>query len=160
MKGNVGMTTLERVKNLCKSRGITVARLEEELEIPKNTIYQWKRISPSLDKIKSIADYFDVSTDYLLGRTDKKDYYQTDKLGGAIYTAPLTEKDQRDIAKRLELIKEEIEHTEGLAFDGEPLSSEAQESFLEAMEFIINQTKKINKKYTPKKYRDKNNNTD
>lgn len=72
MKGNIDMTTLERVKELCKSRGITVIRLEEKLEIPKNTIYQWKRIAPSLDKIQKVADFFDVSIDYLLGRTDQK----------------------------------------------------------------------------------------
>lgn len=73
MKGNIDMTTLERVKELCKSRGITVKRLEEELEIPHNTIYQWKRITPSLDKIQKVADFFKVSVDYLLGRTDIKD---------------------------------------------------------------------------------------
>ena len=66
------MTTLERVKELCKSRGITVKRLEEKLEIPNNTIYQWKRITPSLDKIQKVADFFGVSIDYLLGRTDQK----------------------------------------------------------------------------------------
>lgn len=72
VKGNIDMTTLERVKELCKSRGITVKRLEEKLEIPNNTIYQWKRITPSLDKIQKVADFFGVSIDYLLGRTDQK----------------------------------------------------------------------------------------
>lgn len=66
------MSTLERVKELCKNRGITVKRLEEKLEIPYNTIYQWKRITPSLDKIQKVADFFNVSIDYLLGRTDQK----------------------------------------------------------------------------------------
>jgi len=73
VKGNIDMTTLERVKELCKNRGITVKRLEEELEIPHNTIYQWKRITPSLDKIEKVADFFKVSVDYLLGRTDIKE---------------------------------------------------------------------------------------
>lgn len=72
VKGNIDMSTLERVKDLCKSRGITVKRLEEELEIPYNTIYQWKRVAPSLDKIQKVADYFGVSIDYLLCRTDIK----------------------------------------------------------------------------------------
>jgi transcriptional regulator with XRE-family HTH domain len=144
-KGNVDMNTLERVKKLCKERGITVARLEEELEIPKNTIYQWKRISPSLDKIQSIADYFNVSTDYLLGRTNIKNN-------------DLTEKDEKDIHKRLEKIREDVENGEGLAFDGEPMSEEAMESFMDAMEYIVRNTKKINKKFTPKKYRDNDTN--
>ncbi|MCC2250536.1 helix-turn-helix domain-containing protein [Virgibacillus sp. AGTR] len=133
------MNTLERVKKLCKERGITVAKLEEELEIPKNTIYQWKRISPSLDKLKSIADYFNVSIDYLLGRTDIKNN-------------DLTEKDERDIAKRMEKMRKDLfEGTgeDGLAFSGEPMSDEAKESLLEALEFIERQTTKINKKYIP-----------
>lgn len=44
-------------------------------------------------------------------------------------------------------------HAEGLAFDDEPFSKEAQESFSKSMEYIVRTTKKINKKYTPKKYR-------
>lgn len=74
------MTTLERVKELCKNRGITVKRLEEKLEIPNNTIYQWKRIAPSLDKIQKVADYFGVSIDYLLGRTDQQDLLEVNTI--------------------------------------------------------------------------------
>ena len=32
--------------------------------------------SPSVDKIYKIADYFDVSVDYLLGRTDNPDSHK------------------------------------------------------------------------------------
>lgn len=67
------MSTLERVKNLCDKHGITVAMLEEKLGIPNNTIYQWKEGStrkPSLERLEKIADYFNVSLDYLRGRTN------------------------------------------------------------------------------------------
>lgn len=66
------MSTLERVKKLCDKHGITVPMLEERLEIPRNTIYQWKEGSarrPSLERLEKIADYFNVSLDYLRGRT-------------------------------------------------------------------------------------------
>lgn len=66
----------------------------------------------------------------------------------------LTQKDEKDIAKRLEQFREEIENSDGLAFSGEPLSDEAKESLIESMEHIFRQTQRINKKYTPKKYRD------
>ena len=66
----------------------------------------------------------------------------------------LTEKDEKDIAKRLQNFKKEIEQSDGLAFSGEPLSEEAKESLIESMEYIFRQTQKINKKYVPKKYRD------
>ncbi|WP_062320882.1 helix-turn-helix domain-containing protein [Halolactibacillus sp. JCM 19043] len=98
------MSTLDRVKKLCKSRGISVARLEEELSIPKNTIYQWKRISPSLDKIQAIADYFNVSTDYLLGRTDNKHLDEPNTIA-AHMDDDLTEEEIADIKEYIEFIK-------------------------------------------------------
>ncbi|MFP7444317.1 helix-turn-helix transcriptional regulator [Bacillus infantis] len=62
------MTMLDRIKLLCKERSITVKILEEKLDFPNNTIYQWKQRTPNLDKLQKVADYFNVSTDYLLGR--------------------------------------------------------------------------------------------
>ncbi len=62
------MTMLDRIKLLCKERSISVTILEEKLDFPNNTIYQWKQRTPSLDKLQKVADYFNVSTDYLLGR--------------------------------------------------------------------------------------------
>ncbi|MFE4511113.1 helix-turn-helix domain-containing protein, partial [Bacillus subtilis] len=61
------MTTFERVKKLCKDRGISLSRLEENVGFGKNSIYSWKQNNPSSDKLKKVADYFNVSVDYLLG---------------------------------------------------------------------------------------------
>ncbi len=66
------MDILDRIKNLCKERNITVKMVEEDLNFPNNTIYQWRKRVPNTDKLQKLADYFDVSTDYLLGRTDVK----------------------------------------------------------------------------------------
>ena len=63
---------LERIKKLCKSRSMTVSQLEGELNLPNNTIYQWKKRVPGTDRLQSVAEYFHVSIDYLLGRTDNK----------------------------------------------------------------------------------------
>lgn len=106
-----------------------------------NRIEQSER--PIKDKeLAKIADVLDVTTDYLLGRTNDP---------------KLTEKDEKDIAKRLEKFKDELEYSDGLSFSGEPLSEEAKESLIESMEYIFRQTQIINKKYTPKKYRKENN---
>lgn len=67
------MTTLDRVKSLCKKHGITVSILEERLNLPNNTIYQWKSRTPGTDRLEKVADYFKVSLDYLLGRTDDEE---------------------------------------------------------------------------------------
>lgn len=72
-KGIIVMTTLDRVKNLCKSRGISVSILEDKLDIPRNTIYQWRKNNPSLERLEVIADFFGVSLDYLTGRSDEQE---------------------------------------------------------------------------------------
>ncbi|ASH55599.1 TPA_asm: XRE family transcriptional regulator [Listeria monocytogenes] len=64
------MTLLDLIKKLCKKRGISVTMLENELGLPDNTIYQWKNRMPSVERLQVVADYFNVSTDYLLGRTE------------------------------------------------------------------------------------------
>ena len=58
------------VRNLCEKRGISINDLEEALGYSKNTLYRLKKQNAGSDKLKAIADYFDVSTDYLLGRTE------------------------------------------------------------------------------------------
>ncbi len=69
-------------------------------------------------------------------------------------TSSLSEKDERDIAKRMDELREDLSSGSGLLFNGEPMSDEAKESLLEAMEFGIRLAKKNNKKYIPKKYRE------
>lgn len=64
------MTTFERVKMLADKRKISIVELEEKLNFSKNSLYAWKKSKPSIDKLNAVADYFHVSTDYLLGRTD------------------------------------------------------------------------------------------
>ncbi|HEQ9809670.1 TPA: helix-turn-helix transcriptional regulator, partial [Streptococcus pyogenes] len=62
--------TFEKIKELCKQRGITLIQLEETLGYSRNTLYKLKTQKPNAERIAEIADYFNVSTDYLLGRTD------------------------------------------------------------------------------------------
>lgn len=63
-------STLEKIKELAKKRGISLARLEENLGYSTNYFYTLKTKTPNSDRLQEIADYFNVSTDYLLGRTD------------------------------------------------------------------------------------------
>ena len=61
----------DRIKQLCAKKGISVAKLETDLGFGNASIRKWeKSSSPSIDKIVKIAAYFDVSIDYLMGRTD------------------------------------------------------------------------------------------
>lgn len=60
----------EKIKELCQNRGISINSLEETLGYSRNTIYSMKNKKPNAERLQEIADYFNVSTDYLLSRTD------------------------------------------------------------------------------------------
>lgn len=62
--------TYEKIKELADNRGISLMKLEEDLGYSRNTLYKLKSQKPNAERISEIADYFNVSTDYLLGRTD------------------------------------------------------------------------------------------
>lgn len=62
--------TFEKIKELSDKKGISINRLEEQLGFSRNTIYNMKTKKPNAERVAAIADYFNVSTDYLLGRTD------------------------------------------------------------------------------------------
>ncbi|MBC2207449.1 helix-turn-helix domain-containing protein [Listeria booriae] len=66
------MSTFDRIKKLAEERKIAMSRLEEDLNFGKNSLYKWKNQKPTIDKLQQVADYFQVSVDYLLGRTDIK----------------------------------------------------------------------------------------
>lgn len=63
-------STFEKIRELAKKRGISLSDLEIQLGLGKNSLYGLKRNQPSAERLQLIADYFNVSTDYLLGRTD------------------------------------------------------------------------------------------
>lgn len=57
-----------RVEELCKKKGITINKLENEIPILKpGTIKGWDSHMPSIDRVAAVADYFGVTVDYLCG---------------------------------------------------------------------------------------------
>ena len=63
---------IERILDLMKKNGVKANKLTSELGMGMSSITDWKngKAKPSFDAIIKIADYFGVSSDYLLGRTD------------------------------------------------------------------------------------------
>ena len=61
-----------RLKEIRKERGISQLKLAMELNTNQNTIsrYETGNREPGINELIRIADYFNVSVDYLLGRTD------------------------------------------------------------------------------------------
>ncbi len=66
------MTTFERIKQLSSNQGKSLQKVSEELGFGVNYLYQLKNQQPTAEKLTLIADYFNVSVDYLLGRAEAK----------------------------------------------------------------------------------------
>lgn len=129
----------DRLKELRKSSKLTQADVAKFLNISESAYgyYEQGRNEISISNIQKLSERYGVSVAYILGESNSKSL-----------------KDERDIAKRMDELKADLQNATGLAFDGEPISDEAKESLLESMELLFRQTQRINKKYTPKKYRE------
>lgn len=76
------MLTYETIKKLCKENGVTVTKLEREIKIAKGSLCKVNTNKPSMEKVQKIADYFNVSVDYLMGAEEKEDspvYYTNEE---------------------------------------------------------------------------------
>lgn len=180
----------ERLRSLRNEREYSLRKMADELDISFSALGKYERNEhqPDFDTLEKIANYFDVSVDWLLGRTssartiylnfvkpvfdaikimeekntnnlltiDEKDLLLTLKNyinneENDIYPemADLAneylKQNSNDIAWRLRVFQEELENSDGLSFDGEPLSEAAKETLLESMELIVKQTQRINK---------------
>lgn len=135
-----------RLKELRESRNMTQAELGRILKIAPSTIgmYEQGRREPDNETLKRLSTLFNVSTDYLLdNQTSKKDSLPS-----------LNAKDEREITRMMDDMKDRLMQEEGLMFDGQPASPESIQSILDAMQIGMEMAKKRNKaKYTPKKYR-------
>ena len=61
------------VNNLCKERKTTITRMAEDIGLSNAAPTSWRKGStPKLSTLEKIADYFDVSVDYLRGAETKK----------------------------------------------------------------------------------------
>ena len=62
----------ERLRQLREERGVSQASVSKELGVSRYAVYSYEKgkTSPTLDGLVALADYFDVTVDYLLGRSD------------------------------------------------------------------------------------------
>lgn len=78
------MDTIDKIFKLIKENGITASKLSTDLNLSSGITSQWKsrKQMPSISHLLKISDYFDVSVDYLLGKSENKK--ATDIIDGAI----------------------------------------------------------------------------
>lgn len=56
----------ERLQRICDAKNISFNQLERECGLSNGSLKKWKTSTPSVDKVKTVADYFGVSVDFLL----------------------------------------------------------------------------------------------
>ena len=137
----------QRIKSLRLKYNMTGNELGDRLNVTRNAVSQWetdKRI-PTSHMLSELAKLFNVSTDYLINGTTSPAFKPT-----------LSERDERDIQKRLELLMNDLDSETGLAFyngDGE-MDDETRELLRASLESALRITKlKAKEKFTPNKYR-------
>lgn len=142
----------KRLKKLRVNQKISQEKLAEKINTTKGTIsnYENEYSTPSNEILIMLADALNTTSDYLLGRTDDPNPLHKP-------LPELTTKDEKDIAKDIEDIINNI-NTDGYAnFDGrsiEELDEEDKELLKQSLENSMRLAKRLAKeKYTPKKYK-------
>ena len=140
----------KKIAELRKNQKLSQYDLADRLEFSRGKLanYEQGEREPDYDTLKKIADFFEVSTDYLLDRTEKKELVSN-------LTPGLSEKEERDIAKDLEKTLEQLENSdEALMFDGEPIDEHTKEMIRISLENSMRMAKELAKqKFTPNKYK-------
>lgn len=140
-------TFTDNLNRLLQERGITQAELAAYMEVSNTTISNWVKgyKVPRMDKVDKLCSFFKIKRSELLEQSPAP---ASDDL------PDLTQKDEREITRMMDDMKEKLMQEEGLMFDGHPASPESIQSILDAMQIGMEMAKKRNKaKYTPKKYR-------
>lgn len=137
-----------RLRLLREERKMSQLELSKSLGIGNVTLSQYENGArkPDNDTLVKISNYFDVSTDYLLGQTEWKN------------PPSLTKKDERDIQRELEQMVADLDSgNDGPSFYGGnmELSEYDREVLKKSLDETLRLIKLRNKeKYTPKKYRE------
>lgn len=64
---------IKRIKEKCILKGITIAKLEKNLNYGNGTIRKWGKNSPSIEKIIEVAEVLEVSIEWLITGKDPDD---------------------------------------------------------------------------------------
>ena len=129
-------TIIEIIDQLCLEKGIKGSKLCDDIGISRSTLTELRKGRAKTLSIKNankIADYFNVSVEYLLGTNEQKEI-PADKGSEDI-----------DIAVELEEMMQRLESDGSLMFDGNPASPEAIRSIKTALEMGLRYARDIEK---------------
>jgi transcriptional regulator with XRE-family HTH domain len=141
-----------RIRTIRRQKDLSGTKVAEMLGISAQYYYDIEKGKRNLsaEMATRLAEIFGVTTDYLLGRTDKPN----DESDWDSKLPELTEKEERDIALKLEKILNQLDHENAVSFYGEPMDEETKEAMRISLESSLRLAKQLaKKKFTPKKYR-------
>ena len=127
----IDMNTFEIIKKLASKRNKSLQQVAEDLNFSKNLFYRWKTSDPKAKDLEKVADYFHVSIDYLMGRTDDK--------------ASLSPQEIEDIGQMADRMINGLESENSVNFYGEPMSDEDKASLKTALLVALEMNKKRSK---------------
>lgn len=99
------MILYDRVRMLAEKQGLSLNDLENRLGFGQNSIYKWKSKEPASNRVREVAKFFNVSTDYLLGLSDNPKINNDDSLLAAHIADDVTEEEMEEIKQFIEFIK-------------------------------------------------------
>lgn len=148
---------VRKIKDLAYEKDISLALLERTLNFSNGSIARWDKSSPSVDKVDKVAKYFNVSLDYLLGKTSYRGSYLPEK--NTITDPRLNDRDKRDIAKKLEELENDLaDYDATLMLSGEIMDDETRELLKASLANVVVIAKlKAKEKFNPNKNKDTKN---
>lgn len=144
------MSLGERIRGRRKQLGLTQLEIAQQLNMGRSNFGHIEngRVIPSSTDLDKLADILKTTPDYLLGKADNPvvDTQENPYV--------LTTKEEKDIAKKLQSMMDELESDTPLAFLGEPMDEEDRELLRISLENSLRISKQMaKKKFTPTKYR-------
>lgn len=102
------MSLVTRIKQLCANQHLSLHRLEMTIGLSKSSISKWDVNAPSIEKVLRVAQYFNVSVDYLLGRTCL-DPVSVVSCQDGLYLGPLSEEEKSQLSQYLAFLRSQIQ---------------------------------------------------
>ncbi|WP_274964150.1 helix-turn-helix domain-containing protein [Tepidanaerobacter syntrophicus] len=136
----------EVVKKLRAEKQVSQKAVADAIGVDRTTYnkYETGKSQPDFETIKKLADYFGVSVDYLLGRTDIRNPYIPDEYA----------KNHKITKRDLEQYEDFVEHIGAFFMDNE-IAEEDKEKLFRDISELFWESKEINKKKYARKNKKK-----
>ncbi len=120
----------ERIRQLRLEHNLTSKKLGEILNLSESTIslYECGKRTPNKDLILKMSYYFNVSTDYLLGKSD---------IPNAEFLCTLRKKESFDVSKELKKMLLQIERNENIVFNEKLINYEIKVYLIKCLQIMV-----------------------